>query len=123
MTKRVFFEAFDEGKEHRVRAYCTGRRWGTYPSFRAYHGRRVGWYVETRFKWVDGFFRNGEQQGVWTAWNPDGTVKGQSRRSPWEVEVNESPPWWNGATDQTTPSMPAWMKDDEQWQRALDAQD
>ena len=28
-----------------------------------------------------------------------------------------------GMCVETAPSMPAWMKDDEQWQRALDAQD
>ena len=37
-------------------------------------------------------------------------------------ETNRAPPWLWGVTDQTHPTMPAWMKDDEQWQAALDAQ-
>ena len=40
-----------------------------------------------------------------------------------DLEFNRSPPWLWNVTDQTAPSMPAWMKDDEQWQRVLDAQD
>ena len=33
-----------------------------------------------------------------------------------------APPWRWGVTDQTEPTMPAWMKDDAKWQAALDAQ-
>ena len=31
-----------------------------------------------------------------------------------------SPPWLWGVTDQSEPTMPAWMKDDEKWAKALE---
>ena len=37
-------------------------------------------------------------------------------------ETRRAPPWWWDVTDQTEPSMPEWMKDDEQWQATLDAE-
>ncbi len=60
-----------------------------------------------------------------TLYNLDGTVCNQLRRLSLghNLELKATPPWLWNVTDQTTPSIPAWMKDDEQWQRALDAQD
>ena len=61
-----------------------------------------------------------------TQWRSDGTVQVQSvisRKMGGDDSVIQSPPWLWNVTDQTAPSIPAWMKDDELWQRALDAQD
>ncbi len=82
------------------------------------------YYLDSGFKAVEW---DGNRR--FSAWNPDGTLAAQSQdppmssgiSAPWELKY--SPPWWWNVTDQTTPSIPAWMKDDEQWQRALDAQD
>ena len=77
----------------------------------------VMWYVENGYRAVElhGNYRV-------TCWLADGTVEKQLSRSVHGGEVKKAPWLWN-ITDQTTPSMPAWMKDDEKWQRALDAQD
>ena len=62
-------------------------------------------------------------------WTPDGSVLVQSRYAYDEngvrtgVEVASKPPWLWKSVPQTAPTMPAWMKDDAQWQAALDAQD
>ncbi len=92
-----------------------------------WEGESVGWYEANGFKAVHTEFRGNR---IWkrTVWHLDGTVKGQARDldddGRWTMmSFKHSPPWLWNATDQTTPSMPAWMKDDEQWQRALDAQD
>ena len=55
-----------------------------------------------------------------TAWREDGSVWHQV--PPRTRTLPQSPPWLWGVTDQTAPSIPAWMKDDERWQAALDAQ-
>ena len=52
-------------------------------------------------------------------WKLDGTVVYQRGA---DGEKRRAPPWLWGVTDQTEPTMPAWMKDDEKWQAALDAQ-
>ncbi len=67
-------------------------------------------------------FRNGSEVRE-TVWAYDGTVNCQMDYLTDGDFFKTSPPWWWNVTDQTAPSMPAWMKDDEQWQRALDAQD
>ena len=62
-----------------------------------------------------------------TEWSKDGRVLGQ-----WQikgaganitVEECNDPPWWWGITDQSAPSAPAWILDDDEWYTALDAQD
>ena len=63
-----------------------------------------------------------------TWWRVDGRVLSQSSIDllPTGQSVaiirRSSPPWLWGVTDQSTPSMPGWMKDDAKWQAALDAQ-
>ncbi len=85
----------------------------------------VSYYVYSGFKANEAEVRrNFRVQGTW--WNSDGTVRAQMQ---WcnpptgELMWRDSPPWLWNVTDQTAPSMPAWMQDDEKWQRALDAQD
>ncbi len=39
------------------------------------------------------------------------------------MRVRARPPWLWGVTDQTEPTMPAWMKDDEKWAKAREGQD
>ncbi len=59
-----------------------------------------------------------------TSWNADGTVNRQAFRSADGLEEErDSPPWLWAVTDQTEPTMPAWMKDDAKWQATLAAQE
>ena len=105
-------------------------------------GPNVLYYVDAGFKSEEALFRGSVEGRLSrvqyleavtrvTYWNPDGTVSCQFRPGPgmpalrMAPSANESraaPPWWWGVTDQTDPMMPAWMKDDEKWQAALDAQ-
>ena len=112
-----------DGLKHRQRGYMMVRR-----STRAKHGWYRLWYEDTGMLAYQCDFRNGEGRRE-TIWAFDGRVASQAKNfiDSWDLfnpsaENTESPWWWN-ATDQTTPSIPAWMKDDVQWQRALDAQD
>ncbi len=81
------------------------------------------------FFWPNGFKMqelelrdSGERR--YTQWRPDGTVERQAISYQGTMPNNkEAPPWLWGVTDQTEPTMPAWMKDDEKWQAALDAQE
>ena len=65
-------------------------------------------------------------------WNLDGSIAWQTTRGTWPFwqlvflashEFTTESPWLWGVTDQTEPTMPEWMKDDAQWQAALDAQE
>ena len=107
-TKKAFVDLRGQ------RGYYTVGRW---------HGQRYGpmefWWVKSGFKCVEQLYIESGVLGRHTAWRLDGTVELQNGRD----GVRKSPPWWWNTTDQTAPSMPAWMKDDEQWQRALDEQD
>ena len=47
----------------------------------------------------------------------------QMYRDSQRKQLKTKSPWLWGVTDQTAPSMPAWMKDDKQWQATLDAQE
>ncbi len=114
-------------------------RWGD-PGY--LHGTTVTWHVET------GFLRSEEAHSFGrllraTVWYADGRVNYQiaeqmeKQTDPYSVKreppravnqytamrIRREPPWLWNVTDQTAPSMPTWRKDDEQWQRALDAQD
>ncbi len=83
------------------------------------------WYLSSGFKAVEGIAARDGAPGQVTYWKPDGSVLQQFiiGGTMQGSHFNRSPPWWWNVTDQTAPSMPAWMKDDEKWQRALDAQD
>ncbi len=121
-TKRWYWETrLKSSPDHPVRGYIQVRRGAQNDSEDPQHGLAEGWYVETGFRAYVTDYSNQEWHGALTWWNLDGTVYRQARGDPFEFV--ESPPWWDGVTDQTAPSIPAWMKDDEQWQRALDAQD
>ena len=104
---------------HPVRGFIVKNRWTDREVY------CVGYYLETGTKAVEG--TEGEQLTVWAH---GGTLVYQMNlrtpradRQAQAIEAITSPPWWGNVTDQATPSMPAWMKDDEQWQAALDAQD
>ena len=74
----------------------------------------VGFYLETGMKSLEG---EGERI---TVWRIDGAVAFQEGD---DGEKRRSPPWLWGVTDETSPTMPAWMKDDAKWQAALAAQE
>ena len=110
----VFGGDFGTWAGHPVRGWIMEDRWtGEY-------GYLVGYYLETGMMALD-------ENPTSTVWKLDGAVLCQYRfYDETGAKVKErkySPPWWWGVTDQTVPSMPEWMKDDEKWQRALDAQD
>ena len=89
--------------------------------------RIVGYYVGSGYKAYEyDVDRTGQGFDTVTAWHPDGIVQHQEERGagqPGWTGWTDSPPWLRGVTDQTAPSMPAWMKDDAKWQAALDAQE
>ncbi len=119
MTERIHVEttlgSFGHGDGGLVRGWYSPPR-GTDNGWAVLGRPGRLWYVETGYKAMVQ-----SRQGV-TYWNPDGTVKCQLK-APIDGLSNDSPPWLWGVTDQTAPSMPAWMKDDEQWQAAIDSQD
>ena len=93
----------------------------------------VGYYVQTGTKAGELRYDGDENLVLSTRWNFDGSIESQHRNMSlgqvsagnyiWSGgERQREPPWWNGVTEQTEPSMPEWMKADDQWQAALDAQ-
>ncbi len=126
LTVEVPYETTPNSREvsgQHVRGVKRVTRWGDPGQL---HGPKVAWHVET------GFLAHEEEHSFGrliraTFWHPHGKVFFQLPEQPTkQVEpysANDSPPWLWNVTDQTAPSMPAWMKDDEQWQRALDAQE
>lgn len=125
-AKRIYVEGI-AGRAP-VRGYSFVKRWAKPPtgSDSVRHGRQVSWYVDTGFKRRSGNYRDNELFGVETIWHPNGTLLFQMRPNPGAedgIEFREHEPWWDGASDQTVPSMPGWMGDDREWQAALDAQD
>ena len=77
------------------------------------------WYVDSGFKAEEYFIRDGNV--YITRWRPDGSVLRQDtgiQAGP--DQSQETPPWLWGVTDQTEPTMPEWMNDDEQWAKALE---
>ena len=83
------------------------------------HGKTRAWYVESGTLASEGDYRNGSPVSV-THWNNDGTVREQRGwRDGVRLPKRTSPPWLWGVTDQTEPTMPEWMQDDEQWQAAF----
>ena len=81
------------------------------------------WFVETG--WIAHVEENRDDAPRSESdWNVDGTVHSQvTNDSKGNLVERRSPPWLWGVTDQTEPSIPAWVKDDALWQAALDAQE
>ena len=86
----------------------------------------VSWHVGNGFLGVEGWFEDGIPIRQ-TAWDAEGRVTIQVEWTGKGGSSNQRyisrPPWLWGVTDQTEPTIPAWMKDDAQWQAALDAQE
>ena len=126
-TKRYFKERTSSYDDVRfpsppaTRGWTRVRRWDNHPTMEAL------WYVETGYESANlAFDRNGYVQ--MTQFAPDGNVlrqmwqygSGGTYRLKW---TRFSPPWFWSVTDQTEPTIPAWMKDHAKWQAALDAQE
>ena len=118
MTKRVAWET--TSPQPHARGYSTIWRW---TSNKIKHGPQCLWYTTTGFKMAESDWGpEGTLRG--TYWRPDGTVDIQGRHYD-EVgsvvhERKRVAPWWWGVADQTEPTMPAWMKDDAKWAKALE---
>ena len=129
MTHRAYFESrrsmisfFFSSRGPIVRGWKEGPRWSTAGWPGSSHVRGISWYIDSGFKAEQIFVRDGKL--CMTKWKPDGSVRRQDIGiQAGKDQSQDSPPWLWGVTDQTTPTMPAWMKDDAQWQAALDAQE
>ena len=96
---------------HPLRGWRGYRKWGP----EVLHGRCVYYYVETGFVARDAMYKHGNLVTK-TSWRLDGTVQSQQRMiRTGSVQFKSSPPWWWSVQDQTSPSAPAWILDDEQW--------
>ncbi len=115
-TKPVFEDLNDRNHTHCKRGFVVRYRW----SGDLAPGVSCGWYLANGLKaWEDEWTETGQRIRR-TVWQVDGTVWYQDLGL---VNTRRSPPWLWGVTDQTSPTMPDWMKDDAQWQAALDAQE
>ena len=87
------------------RGFVQVKRRGPYP---AVHGRYITWYVETGFKCKEAQLRSGAGSAIkCTAWDPTGKVISQRKLDPEQGMIdNDSPPWWWGVSDQTSPTAP-----------------
>ena len=124
MTKRIPWATTINraGGSHQLRGWQTVKRWS--PGTR--HGPRIVYYVDSGYRASEATYVDGSVT-TQNIWNPDGSVLYQTtyldangnymRKG---QKANKSPPWLWGVTDQTEPSMPAWMKDDEKWAKALE---
>ena len=116
------------------RAYwaVVGKRWYWENTHDEFGELYRGWYLVHRWTgevsepcvawWVDSGYlcEAGDTATGYTLYRPDGTVLAQNvvggaRRS--------SPPWLWGVTDQTEPSIPEWMRDEEAWGARLAEQE
>ncbi len=115
MTERVYQEMqFEDGTV--LRGWYHVWRWSE-----TLHGPRVTWYTATGYNAHESLVAG---YGRTSHWASDGAVRFQSHGLETGFLVyTEAPPWLWGVTDQTSPTMPEWMKDDAQWQAALDAQE
>ena len=83
------------------------------------HVRGATWYVDSGFKAEELSVRDSKL--CITKWKPDGSVAEQYIGiQAGKDQSQESAPWLWGVTDQTEPTMPAWMKDDKLWAKALE---
>ena len=124
MTKKELHWGVDELEDRR--GWYRVKRWDEGQQ----HGMGITWNSKSGFMASREYWSHGTPVRF-TRWRPwDGTVWVQTlcsqdptREGMTIEDERHSPPWLWNVTDQTAPSIPAWMKDDEQWQRALDAQD
>ncbi len=115
MTKRQYYEIFYMGGRERGYQAVWGR-WGRQPGVA--HGWGRSYNVDSGVLRGESYHENGLLLRE-TSWFHDGEVIHQLD----EAKSRWAPPWLWGVTDHTAPSMPEWMKDDELWQAALDAQE
>ena len=119
ITERVYNEGQFDGK--------TLRGWEgsvdvASPWFSVSYRAAQWWYLDSGFL-ADQATVHGAEVRI-TVWRADGSVKNQVIFSTVALQIrdHDDPPWLWGVTDQTAPTIPAWMKDDAKWQAALDAQ-
>ena len=109
-TRRVYFEFTTEsgevGRGWELKNRWTVDRVGPYKS----------WYLSTGYVSNEGSLGRGG-----SIWHSDGTLLEQNAVGQDESVVDE--PWLWGEGDQSEPSIPEWMLDDDEWQAALDRQD
>ncbi len=118
MTETVPTHEFPNHLGHVARSVCIRQRWGGEVLCRICYSTENGLIAICAQKNTSG-------EWVETSWRFDGTVERQLLQhcgTPLSYELKTSPPWLLGVTDQTEPTIPAWMKDDAKWQAALDAQ-
>ena len=121
ITERVF-TGHNDGDGGIVRGWYRIGRWS---GRETRDGRAVTWFVSTGYRASETFFAGGFGRiGRTTIWKPSGSVQHQIGPTQWPGVPGwrTSPPWLWGVTDETEPSIPAWILDDERWQAALDAQ-
>ena len=120
MTTRRYRESSRESEL--VRGWSTIHRWsginvGPFADYFVRSGKRSSYGSESD----DGIYKH-------TSWKFDGSVSWQIsynvRIPPGDREkgLNYLPPWLWGVTDQTEPTMPEWMKEDEKWAKAFEEQ-
>ena len=106
--------------EDPFRGWARYDRWGDYKDQR--HGITRMWHPSTGYLGSEVVFEDGAPL-TGTVWRTDGTIEMQYWDAKGKDNEKRSGPWWWDVTDQTEPSIPEWMKDDAQWQAALDAQE
>ena len=91
-----------------VRGWETVNRWSESP---IYHGKGIGYWVNTGFKRIAFERRDGLQIVYWTG---EGTVEfqlGFDESGQWHPK--SAPPWWWNVKDQTEPTAPWWNEKDQ----------
>ena len=99
---------FVSWNEQFVRGFFTVKRWQPSP---IYHGTCRVWFVNTGYLFLEAEYEDGVCLRR-TRYLPDGRVASQSlnhSKTPLTEEARDSPPWWWGVRDQTSPSDPQWI--------------
>ena len=111
MTERVWSE-HETDRWVYVRGWERVSRWADdSPNRHRFEGK--WWYVRNGLLY---YHHDAQRRTTQTFWDINGSVQCQLQGS----ELRRSPPWLWGVTAQTKPTMPAWMKDDEKWAKALE---